>query len=177
MGRAAEIRRIRADEWPAMRALRLEAVQDPDAAIAFLETYEGLLARDESFWRDRARRAAESDEGAQFVATDAGEWVGSLTVLLRTPGTLDHLGRGVDDARADVVGVYVRPTHRGEGVIDALLAAGTGWATAQGAARIELDVHTDNSRARAAYRRCGFSETGERLQSTIGDEVKMRWTG
>lgn len=80
------VRRIRADEWRPMRALRCEAVQDLDASIAFLETLEQLEARDDSFWIDRAARAAESDEGAQFIAVDAGEWVGSLTVLMRAPG-------------------------------------------------------------------------------------------
>lgn len=37
---AIDVRRIRPDDWPALRAMRLEALQDPEAGIAFLETYE-----------------------------------------------------------------------------------------------------------------------------------------
>lgn len=73
--------------------------------------------------------------------------------------------------------MYVRPAHRGGGAIDALFTAGVAWALDQRAQRIELDVHRDNTRAQAAYRRVGFVDTGERLRSVIGDEIKMRWAG
>ena len=87
------IRRVRADEWEAVRDLRLESLSDPLAPIAFLDTRAGAEARSDDFWRDRTARAAESDDGAQLVAEDDGEWVGSLTVLLRRPGGMDHLHR------------------------------------------------------------------------------------
>jgi GNAT superfamily N-acetyltransferase len=168
------VRRVRADEWERVKSLRAEAVRDPDAAIAFLDTPESIAARDDEFWRDRTTRAAESDEGAQFVADAGGEWIGSLTVLLRRVGGLDHLGRPVETPRADVVGVYVRPSHRGSGVIDALFAAAVEWACARGMATIELDVHVDNARARAAYRRAGFNDTGGTFDGPVGTEVQMR---
>ena len=42
------VRRVRADEWPQVRALRLDALRDPDAHLAFLETYEtGAAVPDE----------------------------------------------------------------------------------------------------------------------------------
>jgi len=34
-------------------------------------------------------------------------------------------------------------------------------------------VHVDNSRARGAYRRFGFRETGEVTQSVAGRELRM----
>jgi RimJ/RimL family protein N-acetyltransferase len=154
--------------------MRAEAVRDPDAAIAFLETPESVDARDDDFWRDRTTRAAESDEGAQFVALSSGEWIGSLTVLVRRAGGVDHLGRTIESSRADVVGVYVRPSHRGSGVVDALFAAAIDWACARDLATIELDVHVDNARAGAVYRRLGFVETGETTDGPTGREVQMR---
>jgi ribosomal protein S18 acetylase RimI-like enzyme len=167
------VRRIRSDEWPAVRALRLESTSDPDAAIAFLETPEQVAARSDDFWRERTQTAATSETAAQFVAVVDGVWVGSLSVLIRATGQKDHLGRFVDDRRADVVGVYVNPDHRGSGAVDALLAAAAGWAARLGLDRISLDVHRDNHRAQGAYRRAGFAPTGETYSSSIGPEIVM----
>jgi len=167
------VRRILASEWREVRTLRRESVRDPDAAIAFLESPEDVEARDEEFWRARTRRAAEEPDAAQFVAVDGGDWVASLTVLIRRPGAVDHLGAVVESERADVVGVYVRPTHRGDGTIDRLFAAATEWAMKAGATVLTLDVHRDNLRAQGAYRRAGFAPTGVTFTGTIGPELQM----
>jgi len=167
------VRRIRSDEWQAVRELRLESTSDPDANIAFLETPEQVAARAEQFWRERAELAAGSETAAQFVAVVDDVWVGSLSVLIRATGQTDHLGRFVDDRRADVVGVYVNPAHRGTGTIDLLLAAAAEWVTSLGLTRLSLDVHRDNPRAQGAYRRAGFVPTGETFTSVIGPEIVM----
>ena len=99
------VRRVHAAEWREIRDLRIEAVGDPAASIAFLSTVEQERAHDEVFWRERAAGASLSDEAAQFIADDDGRWVGTVTVLLRAAGTADHLGRPVTEARADIVGV------------------------------------------------------------------------
>ena len=167
------VRRVRSDEWQAVRELRLESTSDPDADIAFLETPEQVAARSEQFWRERAELAALSETAAQFVAVVDDVWVGSLSVLIRATGQTDHLGRFVDDRRADVVGVYVNPAHRGTGAIDLLLAAAAEWVTSLGLTRLSLDVHRDNPRAQGAYRRAGFVPTGETFTSVIGPEIVM----
>lgn len=156
-----------------MRALRLESTGDPDAAIAFLERPDDVAARPDDFWRERAHAAAESETAAQFVAVADGDWVGSLSVLIRATGQTDHLGRYVDDRRADVVGVYVNPAHRGSGAVDLLLVAAAEWAAGHGLRRLTLDVHRDNPRAQGAYRRFGFIPTGETFSSIIGPEIEM----
>ncbi|MCC2032115.1 GNAT family N-acetyltransferase [Microbacterium allomyrinae] len=167
------VRRIRADEWQAVRALRVEATNDPDASIAFLESPIDVASRTDQFWQERSSDAAESEVAAQFVAIVRDVWVGSASVLVRATGQVDHLGRYVDDRRADVVGVYVSPSFRGSGAIDLLLTAAAEWAGSLGLAQIFLDVHRDNARAQAAYRRCGFAPTGETLSSPIGPEIVM----
>ena len=165
------VRRVRADEWRTVRDFRYEAVRDPDAAIAFLETPEALDERDDDFWRDRTTRAATSDQSAQFVALDGDDWIGSLTVLIRATDATDHLDRRVERRRADVVGVYVQPLHRGMGVVDALLGAAIGWAVDARVELVALDVHTDNGRAQAAYRRLGFTPTGVTTVGPTGLEL------
>lgn len=175
-GAFPEVRRVRLHEWVRVRDLRLEAVADPDAAIAFLTTSAEEAGRDEPFWRQRTAGGALGDDAAQFVADAGDRWVGTATVLLREPGGRDHLDREITEARADVVGVYVSPSHRGTGVLVALMDAAGEWAASRGAAALTLDVHADNSRAQHAYRKAGFAPTGARFTSSIGPEIEMRRT-
>lgn len=57
------IRSIHADEWPAVKELRLRALRDPVADLAYLETYEEAAARPDSYWQERAARGAEGPPG------------------------------------------------------------------------------------------------------------------
>lgn len=156
------IRAIRADEWPAVKRLRLDALRDPVADLAFLEAYEEGAAKPDSFWRDRAAGGAEGADGArQFIAEASdGEWVGTVTVLFEEAGTVDWAGGVVERKQGHVVGVFVQPEHRGSGLIKALFDAGLEWAWARGAEAVRLYVHEDNGRAQAAYRKVGFRPSG-----------------
>ena len=71
------------------------------------------------------------------------------------------------------MGVYVRPAARSTGAIDALLAAAAEWVAGLGLRELRLDVHRDNLRAQAAYRRAGFTPTGETFSSALGAELVM----
>jgi GNAT superfamily N-acetyltransferase len=53
---------------------------------------------------------------------------------------------------------FVLPEQRGKGVGSAMLAFADAHAQSLGAARIELDVRHDNTRAQALYARHGFAE-------------------
>lgn len=156
------IRSIRADEWPAARALRLLALQDPVAHLAFLETYEEALAKPDSFWKERAEGASEGATSAQQIIAEGpdGEWVGTLTVLIEEAGTEDWAGFPVERRQAHVVAVFVRPECRGIGLTEVLFNAGVEWAWAMGAERVRLIVHEDNGRAQRLYRKVGFVPSG-----------------
>ena len=167
------VRRVRTAEWREIRDLRIEAVGDPAAEIAFLTTVAQERAHDDDFWRHRAAGASLSDSAAQFIAEDGSGWVGTVTVLLREEGTADHVGRAVSHARADIVGVYVSPRQRGTSLLGRLVDAAAEWAEERGVPELSLDVHRDNARARAAYRRLGFVPTGETFVSTIGPELVL----
>ncbi|EYT78975.1 acetyltransferase [Streptomyces sp. Tu 6176] len=156
------VRAIRADEWPAVKALRLEALQDPVAHLAFLETYEEAVERPDSFWRERAAGAAEgSTEVRQFIAeAPDGTWVGSVTLLMEEAGTTDWAGFPIERRQGHLVGVYVRPEHRGCGLTEVLFDEALRWAWEIGAERVRLIVHEENGRAQRFYRRVGFLPTG-----------------
>ncbi|MEU9475781.1 GNAT family N-acetyltransferase [Streptomyces sp. NPDC048191] len=156
------IRAIRPDDWPRVKQLRLEALGDPDAHLAFLETYEEGAARADAFWQDRAVGSGEGSTTArQFIAeAPDGTWVGSVTVLIEEAGTKDWAGYPVERRQGHAVGVYIRPEHRGNGLIKALFDAGVGWARERGAERVRLLVHEENARAQGAYRKAGFVPSG-----------------
>ncbi|WP_079173092.1 GNAT family N-acetyltransferase [Streptomyces monashensis] len=156
------IRAIRPDDWPLVKRLRLDALRDPMAGLAFLETYEEAVARADAFWQDRAEGSGEGSAAArQFVAeAPDGVWAGSVTVLIEEAGTKDWAGMPVERRQGHVVGVYVRPEHRGNGLIKALLDAGAAWAWERGAERVRLLVHEKNARAQGAYRKAGFVPSG-----------------
>jgi GNAT superfamily N-acetyltransferase len=167
------VRAIRAEEWEDVKRLRLVALRDPVARIAFLETYEDAVGRPDSFYQERAARSAEEPSGArQFIAEAAdGEWAGSVTVLVEEAGSTDWAGARVDRRQGLVVGVFVRPEHRGSGLIKALFDAGVAWARERGAERVRLLVHQDNARAQGAYRKAGFAPSGV-LVPFVKDETE-----
>ena len=167
------IRRVRADEWQLARALRLDALRDEAAGIAFLESYDDASAQPDQFFQDRTARAAEGDDVAQLVAVDGTVWAGSVTVLVQHAGSVDFHGRTIEHTRAVVVGVYVRPEHRGAGLIDRLLDAAGQWAAERGFDSLTLGVHQDNARAQGAYRRAGFVPSGVEYTGPIGPELEL----
>ena len=105
-----DVRRVRLHEWEAVRALRIRATGDPDAGVAFLTSREEELARDDSFWQARTAGGALGENAAQFVAiAGGGRWIGTVTVLLRAPGEIDHLGHPLTAASTST------PTTAGRG--------------------------------------------------------------
>ncbi|MEW2624309.1 GNAT family N-acetyltransferase [Streptomyces sp. NPDC048106] len=160
-----DVRAIRPEEWEKVKALRLDALRDPAAPLAFLEGYEEAAAKADLFWQDRATGSGKGSATAQqFIAElPDGSWAGSLTVLMEEAGTQDWAGFPVERRQGHVVGVYVRPEHRGNGLIKALFDAGVAWAWGRGAERVRLLVHEANERAQGAYRKAGFAPSGVRV--------------
>ncbi len=153
-GMAYKVRAVQVEDWERLRELRLAALADPLASVAFNETYEKAAAQSAEFWRGRASQGARGLLAETFIAqddADGGCWAGSATVL-------------DEGENAHVVGVYVRPEHRGTGMAESLFQAVEGWALERPyVARMLLHVHQDNPRAEAFYVRVGYARTGEFL--------------
>ncbi|MFF2653834.1 GNAT family N-acetyltransferase [Streptomyces sp. NPDC058045] len=175
-----QVRGIRADEWQAVKELRLAALQDPVAHLAFLESYEEGVAKADSFWQERAHGGAEGDGAVrQFVAEgEDGRWIGTVTVLVEEPGVGGPFGSVVEQRQGHLVAVYIRPEHRGRGVLDALFEAALKWSWSRGLERVRLLVHERNGRAQQAYRKAGFVVSGQ-TTPVPGDaesrEIEMVW--
>lgn len=158
------IRRVRAEEWAKARDLRLEALQDPLAPIAFYESYEQARERPDAFWRERTRSAAEGVDVVQFVAeAPGGRWDGTASVLVEHRGSA-RIGKPAPVEQTHVVAVFVRPEARGSGLAEALFRAALEWSWALDSPpveRVRLLFHGDNARAAALYRKVGFVPSGE----------------
>ena len=153
----ATVRRVVPGDWPALRALRLEALRD--APLAFCERHADALAKGDDEWRYRASRGSEGGDSCQLFALLDGELVGTaVTFPDREDGEVWW-----------VASVYVRPSARGSGLLERLLDGLAGHAASRGARWLRLQVHEDNLRARAAYARLGFVETGQREPYPLGD--------
>ncbi|MGW0842243.1 GNAT family N-acetyltransferase [Streptomyces sp. NPDC002787] len=168
------IRSVRAEEWREARELRLAALRDPVAHLAFLETYEAAVARSDAYWRERTEGAAEGVlDRRQFVAESGAEgWVGTVTVLVEEAGVRDFFGAVVERRQAHLVGVFLRDGHRGKGVGEALFAAALEWAREVGVERVRLFVNEGNGRAAAFYRRVGFVGSGVVVEGAEGRELE-----
>ncbi|MGW5555885.1 GNAT family N-acetyltransferase [Micromonospora sp. NPDC003944] len=172
------IRPIRAREWREIRALRLKALKDEDAPLAFVESYEEGAAQPDEFWQARAEGSSDDagpQAGArQFVAIAGdGTWVGTSVALVETAGEQDFEGKTIERPGGHVVGVFLQPEHRGKGVIGSLLDATLDWMRQRSLTRVRLYVQADNIRARRAYEKAGFTATGMSFHGSLGPEIEM----
>ncbi|MFP1626151.1 GNAT family N-acetyltransferase [Streptomyces sp. 5K101] len=172
------IRPVRAEEWAKARELRLAALQDPLASIAFLEKYEDAVARPDSFWQERTASAAAGREVVQFVGeAPDGSWHGTLSLLVERPGTEVRVGKPASVEQTHVVAVFVRPEARGSGLADELFRTALEWSWALESPQVErvrLIFHAGNARAEALYRRAGFVPSAD--PSPIpGDEMAREY--
>src|SRR5437879_4398774 len=78
------VRRVQAEEWEQLRAIRLRALAD--APMAFGATLADEQARPDEFWRERATGGATDHDRATFIAERNGAWVGMSVCVLEDGG-------------------------------------------------------------------------------------------
>lgn len=152
-----KVRVVRAGEWRKLKALRLEALADPVAPVAFLERHEDAVSYPDELWQQRAAEGEKQEDKVTFVGEDSdGQWCGMLTVL-------------AEEAQTQLVGVYTRPEQRGTGLTVRLFEAALEWSWTRPEVRsVRLRLHRDNPRAEAFYRRMGFRLVGEAVPDPEG---------
>jgi ribosomal protein S18 acetylase RimI-like enzyme len=151
-----KVRRAVPGDESILRKLRLQALTDSPGA--FGSTYERELARTTAEWQ---RWLAP---GVTLLWSDAHEVHGMVAGM-----------RDVADASvAHLMAMWVRPTVRGSGAADALVAALVKWAAAERFTRLRLDVMHDNPRAVRFYERCGFKLTGKQAVHERTGQVELQ---
>jgi ribosomal protein S18 acetylase RimI-like enzyme len=140
----SEVRLLGPEDVDAFRRVRLEALTEEPAPFASAAADGERLSDAE--WLERRR-------GGPLAAGFAGGEPVGLMGLLRQPASrMAH--------RATLIMVYVRASHRGTGLADALLDTMLAAARTGGIRQVELAASAENPRALAFYRRRGFSEVG-----------------
>ncbi|MFI2033060.1 GNAT family N-acetyltransferase [Streptomyces buecherae] len=156
------VRGIKSDEWPRLRELRMAALADPVARVAFVETYERAAQKPDSFWQKRAEQGEAGEELKTFVAETGGDGPGAEQPFAGMAVVLVERDR----AQTHLAGVYTRPECRGTGLAGELFRAALEWSWELPEFRVErvrLWVHEQNERARAFYAKLGFAETGRTM--------------
>lgn len=138
------------DDWRIIRHVRLRSLRE--SPEAFVSTYQREVGFDEPTWRDRATTCQ------WFVATADGDTVG-------VAGGVD--GWSDDPADRELVGMWVAPSHRGQGVARRLLDAVGVWAAREGATVLRLGVMEGNRGARSAYLHMGLHPSGEMMEAQM----------
>ncbi|MFJ6168073.1 GNAT family N-acetyltransferase [Micromonospora orduensis] len=151
-----EIRVLTPDDWPTWRELRLAALAEAPAAFGSrLADWQGDGDREQR-WRDRLSIPGSHN----LVAVLDGRPVGMSSGV----PTADPLVM-------DLISMWVHPDARGRRVGHLLLDTVAQWARGSGADRLRLSVMPDNARAKALYRRAGFTGTDE-LGDLLPDGVR-----
>ena len=136
------VRRAETDDWPKLRAIRMEALSDAPEAFGSTHAVAGKLSNYQ--WRSMIERTL------YFLAERDGEVVGMVSGGFndRHPGT--HW----------LYGMYVTPSARGTNTAAQLVEVVAAWARREGATELYLHVTSIAERARAFYARMGFVATG-----------------
>ena len=145
MDRMTELRVVGADDWRALRDIRLDALRE--APYAFASTYEREAAFPEQTWQ---QRAGSGNSILAYLPESGREPVGLVASIQDVPDVLE------------LVSMWVRPQARGRQVGSALVEAIVERARRGQLPQVHLWVTESNKPARRLYERCGFSPTGER---------------
>ncbi|OIR05110.1 putative phosphinothricin acetyltransferase YwnH [mine drainage metagenome] len=142
------IRRLKPNDASACRALRLLGLRQSPAS--FGRSHREEASRPLSFFEERL---APTGPAATFGAFAGGELVGMIT-LLRAPGLKEN-------HKASIVGLYVHPEHRRQGVARRLVARALRAASGlDGVRQLRVAVVEENAPALALYEEAGFSIYG-----------------
>jgi ribosomal protein S18 acetylase RimI-like enzyme len=162
-GSDLRVRRLVADDWEQLRAARLAALAE--APYAFASTLAREQAFHEDLWRSRAGagRTFGAFDGAAIVGLATGFPVDDQPAESQPAESQPAESQPADSQPGwHLVGMWVAPGCRGQGAADRLVEAVCDLARQAGAGTITLWVTEVNDRARAFYRRLGFTPTGAR---------------
>ena len=132
------------------KATRLRALKDSPGAFGSNYAWESQLA--DSEWMKRIGRW-QNDMGIGYLAMDEGAPCGIAGCLLDD----------ADPTGAQLISMWIAPTHRQCGVGRLLVEEVIRWAGSRGALRLRLTVTGRNESAIRFYQRLGFAFTGKTI--------------
>jgi ribosomal protein S18 acetylase RimI-like enzyme len=132
----------------AFKTVRLQALQDSPGAFGSTYAHESQFSDDD--WN---RRIANwnGERGIGYLAVENGAYCGIAGALLDAQ----------DTATAQLVSMWVAPSHRRTRVGEELVSAIHEWAKSRGAQTLRLMVTSNNGAAIDFYTHIGFTMTGK----------------
>lgn len=161
----AFVRRVRIDEGPLLKSVRLAALTDSPSA--FGSSYAAEAGLQDDHWTDRAILGAAGERSATFFAVVDESVVGLVSTYRPDPAGLS----------VELVSMWVSPAHRRAGIAAELVAAVVSWAHQTDMATVELWVTRGNHAAVRLYQTAGFHLTGDHQplpSDRCKDELRMR---
>lgn len=141
------IRALKAEDWAAYRAIRLEALTQFPGNYGATHREEAALS--DQAWIDRIT----DDKGCVFGMFKGAELIGTNVVYTYRD---DPAGK-----TALMIGWYMREDYRGKGLFARLVQAGVEWAQAQERFdRIRVHHRGGNHASRANIIKAGFTHIG-----------------
>jgi ribosomal protein S18 acetylase RimI-like enzyme len=142
------IRRVEASGAALLRDVRLQALATNPSS--FGSTYEREAAFPDQTWTERAARSAAGDDATTLLALRDDAPVGVVTAMRNeAKRQLFH-----------VVGMWVAPDVRREGVGRRLLAEAEAWIARCAGTRVQLSVTNHAAAALRLYERAGYTPDG-----------------
>ncbi|MDR7385168.1 GNAT family N-acetyltransferase [Promicromonospora iranensis] len=137
-----------------------ERFDSPDAGALWRECYTHMS---DSWYLLTENRRTDPEELEREIAADPGTELvpprGALVIARRDGAAAGMAGvRLLDDGRAELKRVFLRPEFRGTGGAAVLVQAAEEQARRLGATRMVLETRSDFVAARALYQRLGYSE-------------------
>jgi RimJ/RimL family protein N-acetyltransferase len=161
----AVVRRVRTDEGPLLKSVRLAALADSPSA--FGSSYAAEAEQPDDHWTHRAMLGAAGERSVTFFAIADESVVGLVSAYRPDPVRLS----------VELVSMWVAPAHRRAGIAAELVRAVVGWAHQTGMATVELWVTRGNDAAVRLYESAGFRPTGDHQplpSDPCKDELRMR---
>jgi ribosomal protein S18 acetylase RimI-like enzyme len=159
MTRAVTVRRATAEDWPAIRDVRLRALRD--APTAFSTTYDQAVERTSSDWQAWVTGEGWSGEVVTFVAESVTRRGGAPSAAPVFDGMATGAVFESEPSVAHLYGMWVAPSLRGTGLARELVGAVVAWARDRAVDEVRLCVTEGNSRAEALYANFGFARTDD----------------
>ena len=160
-----KVRRVRADEGPVLKAVRLAALSESPSA--FGSSHAAEVDQSDDHWVSRASLGASGRHSVTFFAVVDQSVVGIVGGYRSDP----------DGSSIELVSMWVSPAHRRAGLAAMLVQAVVAWASETDATSVDLWVTRGNDAAVRLYEAAGFRETGEHQplpSDPCKDELRMR---
>jgi ribosomal protein S18 acetylase RimI-like enzyme len=143
------VRRVRADEGPVLKAIRLAALLESPSA--FGSTHAAEVDQPDDHWAARASLGAAGRHNAIYLAIVDQSIIGIVGGYRPDPA----------GSSIELVSMWVSPMQRRAGIAAKLVEAVVGWAGEIKATSVDLWVTRSNDAAVRLYEAAGFRETNE----------------